>query len=276
MLDSENLLGTPALDRSVPYMDLKPRKGHFPGPAKAVIQLVQNGGPSQMDLFDPKPELTRRAGQPHPDGVEIHQPNNLNILMPCPYEFKKHGQSGMEIAEVLPHLSGVADELCMVRSMYSVHNNHPEGLNNLLTSQIFPGRPVMGSWISYALGTENQNLPAYVVLRAPEGYSVSGKILWSSGWLPALYQGVEFSSIGTPVHHLQQDVPLPPGCSGRASTCWPVSTGGISSIIRKRRSWKPGSRTTNWRRGCSWRRPTCWISPRSRRPPGRCTAWTIP
>ena len=212
LLDSENLLGTPALDKpGRPYMDLKPRKGHFPGPAKAVIQLVQNGGPSQMDLFDPKPELTRRAGQPHPDGVEIHQPNNLNILMPCPYEFKKHGQSGMEIAEVLPHLSGMADELCMVRSMYSVHNNHPEGLNNLLTSQIFPGRPVMGSWISYALGTENQNLPAYVVLRAPEGYSVSGKILWSSGWLPALYQGVEFSSIGTPVHHLQQEVPLPPG-----------------------------------------------------------------
>ena len=208
LLDSEALLGTP----STPiYADLKPRLGHFPGRAKAVIQLVQNGGPSQMDLFDPKPELTKRAGQPPPDGVEIHQPNNLNILMPCPYQFSRHGQSGMEISEVLPQLSGVADELCMVRSMYSVHNNHPEGLNMLLTSQIFPGRPVMGSWITYALGTENQSLPAYVVLRAPEGYSVSGKILWSSGWLPALYQGVEFSSAGTPVHHLQQEIPLPPG-----------------------------------------------------------------
>ena len=208
LLDSDTLLGAP----STPiFTDLKPRLGHFPGRAKAVIQLVQNGGPSQMDLFDPKPELTKRAGQPHPDGVEIHQPNNLNILMPCPYQFSRHGQSGMEISEVLPQLSSVADELCMIRSMYSTHNNHPEGLNMLLTSQIFPGRPVMGSWITYALGTENQSLPAYVVLRAPEGYSVSGKILWSSGWLPALYQGVEFSSTGTPVHHLQQENPLPPG-----------------------------------------------------------------
>ena len=82
--------------------------------------------------------------------------------------------------------------------MYSAHNNHPEGLNMLLTSQIFPGRPVMGSWITYALGTENQSLPAYVVLRAPEGYSVSGKILWSSGWLPAVYQGTELSTSGSP------------------------------------------------------------------------------
>ena len=142
LLDSEGLLGAP----STPvYTDLRPRPGHFQGRAKAVIQLVQNGGPSQIDLFDPKPELARRAGQPHPDGVEIHQPNNLNILMPCPYQFSRHGQSGMEFSEVLPHLSGVADELCMVRSMYSAHNNHPEGLNMLLTSQIFPGRPVMGS-----------------------------------------------------------------------------------------------------------------------------------
>ena len=208
LLDSEGLLGDA---RTPVYTDLRPRPGHFAGRAKAVIQMVQNGGPSQMDLLDPKPELAKRAGQPHPDGVEIHQPNNLNVLMPCPYQFSRHGQSSMEFSEVLPHLSSVADELCMVRSMYSVHNNHPEGLNMLLTSQIFPGRPVMGSWITYALGNENQSLPAYVVLRAPEGYSVSGKILWSSGWLPALYQGVEFSSTGTPVHHLQQEIPLPPG-----------------------------------------------------------------
>jgi len=193
------------------FSDLRPRPGHFPGSAKAVIQLVQNGGPSQMDLFDPKPELAKRGGQPHPDGVEIHQPNNHNVLLPSPFEFRRHGECGMEISEVLPQLGTVADELCLIRSMHTEHNNHPEGLNMMLTCKIFPGRPVIGSWITYALGSENQNLPAYVVLRDPEGYSVSGKILWSSGWLPALYQGVEFSSSGTPVHHLRPTDPLPPG-----------------------------------------------------------------
>ena len=142
------------------YGDLKARKTHFPAKAKAVIQLIQNGGPSQMDLFDPKPMLKRMAGKPHPDGVEIHQPNNENILMPSAFKFQKHGQCGMDVSEALPHLSTIVDDLCFVRSMHTEHNNHLEGLNMLLTCKIFPGRPVMGSWITYALGTENQALPA--------------------------------------------------------------------------------------------------------------------
>src|SRR6266446_9970450 len=88
-------------DRRI-YNDLRPRPGHFTGTAKAVIQLMQNGGPSQMDLFDPKPELTKRSGQPHPHGVETFQPNNRNILLGSPYKFQKHGQSGMEMSEVIP------------------------------------------------------------------------------------------------------------------------------------------------------------------------------
>src|SRR3954447_11469301 len=93
LLHSSPLPGTQA---PVIYTDLLPRKAHFPARAKAVIQLVQNGGPSQMDLFDPKPQLMKLAGKPHPDGVEIHQPNNLNVLLPSPFEFKKYGQSGMD------------------------------------------------------------------------------------------------------------------------------------------------------------------------------------
>src|SRR5262245_51460368 len=172
LLDSEGALGADAGTDSQAgkqFSDLRPRSGHFPGSAKAVIQLVQNGGPSQMDLFDPKPELTKRGGQPHPDGVEIHQPNNHNVLLPSPFEFRRYGESGMEISEVLPQLGTIADELCLIRSMHTEHNNHPEGLNMLLSCRIFPGRPVIGSWITYALGTENQNLPAYIVLRDPEG-----------------------------------------------------------------------------------------------------------
>jgi len=191
--------------------DLRARPTHFPPKAKAVIQLIQNGGPSQMDLFDPKPELIRMSGKPHPDGVEIHQPNNENILMPSAFEFQRYGQCGMDVSEVLPHLSTIVDDLCFVRSMHTEHNNHVQGLNMLLTCKIFPGRPVMGAWISYALGTENQALPAYVVLRDPEGYTIGGKQLWANGYLPALYQGVEFSTSGAPVHHLNPPVPLPPG-----------------------------------------------------------------
>jgi len=193
------------------FNDLKPRKGTSPARAKAVIQLMQNGGPSQMDLFDPKPELNKLSGKPYPGEVETFQLGNKNILLGSSFQFKKHGQSGMDMSEILPHLGGVADDLCMVRSMYTEHNNHPEGLTMIQTGKIFPGRPALGSWVSYALGTENQNLPAYVVLRDPSGYSTSGKMVWSSGWLPALYQGVEFSSSGTPVHHLSPSHPMPPG-----------------------------------------------------------------
>ena len=181
---------------------LAPRPAHFPGKAKAVIQLCQNGGPSQMDLFDPKPELSKRNGEPHPEQVEVFQLGNKNVLMGTPFEFAKHGQCGMEFSELIPHLSGVVDDLCLIRSMYTENNNHPFALNMLQTGKTFNGRPAMGSWIGYALGTENQDLPCYIVLRDPGGYNTSGKMVWSSGWLPAVYQGTEFSSSGSPVLHL--------------------------------------------------------------------------
>lgn len=204
-------------DTPVPiFNDTTPRSTHFAPQAKSIIQLVQNGGPSQMDLFDPKPELQRLAGKPLPGGVEIHQPNNVNTLLPGQFEFKKYGACGMDIAEPLPHIASIADEACFVRSMHTEHNNHLEGLNMLLTCKIFPGRPVMGAWVSYALGTENQNLPAYVVLRDPTGYTIGGKQLWANGYLPALYQGVEFSMKGAPVHHLNPPEAMPEGAQ-RAS-----------------------------------------------------------
>jgi hypothetical protein len=189
---------------------LKPRRSHFEGPAKAVIQLMQNGGPSQMDLFDPKPELNRRDGQTYGGEIEIFQPGNTNVLLGSPFKFKPRGQSGMPFSEIIPNLGGVVDDISLVRSMYTEHNNHTEALIMFQTCKIFPGRPGLGSWISYALGTENQNLPAYVVLRDPAGYNTSGKVVWSSGFLPTLYQGVEFSSSGSPVHHLNAALPQPP------------------------------------------------------------------
>lgn len=182
---------------------LAPRPGHSPGRAKAVIQLCQNGGPSQMDLFDHKPELSKRSGQPHPGTVETFQLGNKNVLLGTPFRFSRHGQSGMEFSEVIPRLGAVADDLCLVRSMHTDNNNHPFALNTLQTGKVFAGRPAMGSWITYALGTENRDLPAYVVLRDPAGYNTSGKMVWSNGWLPAVYQGTELASQGTPVLHLE-------------------------------------------------------------------------
>jgi hypothetical protein len=192
--------------------DLRQRGGHFPGQAKAVILLMQVGGPSQVDLFDPKPELQRRDGQKHPGTVESFQPGSQeNRLMASPFRFHKHGQCGMEFSELLPCLGGVADDVCMIRSMVSDNNNHPQAMRCINTGKIFPGRPTLGAWVSYALGTENQNLPAFVVLRDPDGYNNGGTTLWESGWLPPLFSGTELQSRGSAVLNLHPREPVPDG-----------------------------------------------------------------
>ena len=174
--------------------------------------LLQNGGPSQMDLFDPKPALASGTGTVYREKVEMFQPGSeKNQLLSSPWEFTRHGQSGMDFSSALPHTATVADELCMVRSMHSEHNNHTEGLVMITSGKIFPGRPTLGSWICYGLGTENQNLPAYVVLRDPQGYPSTGSTLWQNGWLPAVYRGTQIRTEGTPVLNLRPQRALPPG-----------------------------------------------------------------
>lgn len=194
---------------STVFNDLRPRPAHFQAPVRAIIQLYQEGGPSQVDLFDPKPELQRRHGQAVPGEVEAMSPNNKNVLLASPFKFQSRGQCGMELSDLIPQLGTVADELCLVRSMHTEHNNHPEAHAMMQSGKTFAGRPTVGAWISYALGTENQNLPAYVVLRDPRGYGGNTKRSWTNGWLPALYQGVEFSSRAKAVHHLTPDEPMP-------------------------------------------------------------------
>ena len=180
--------------------------------AKSVILMVQNGGPSQMDLFDPKPALKKFNGQQHSFKIEESTAGNeQNRLLDTPFQFRSCGAAGIEMSEVIPHIGSVADDLCVIRSMHIAHNNHTEGLIMLMTGKIFQGRPSFGSWISYALGTENQNLPAYVVLRDPAGYNTTGTLTWSSGWMPALYRGTEFSSKGAPVLNLRAAREQPDG-----------------------------------------------------------------
>ncbi len=190
--------------------DLQPRKKHFAAPAKSVIMLMQNGGPGQMDLFDPKPELTKFNGKVHTEKVEMFQPGSEgNTLLGSPLKFRHYGQCGMKMSTILPHLGSIADDICLVRSAYNYHNNHTESLVAFNTGKIFQGRPALGSWISYALGTENQNLPAYIVLRDPGGYNTSGTLLWDNGWMPSLYAGTEVATKGTPVLNLNPTEAIP-------------------------------------------------------------------
>ncbi len=214
--------------------DLRPRPGHFPARARSVIMLLQVGGPSQVDLFDPKPELQKRDGQKHPEKVESFQPGSqANLLMASPFRFRRHGRCGMDFSELLPHLAGAADDLCMVRSMVSDNNNHPQAWRCINTGKIFPGRPTLGAWVTYALGTENQNLPGYVVLRDPDGYNNGGTTAWENGWLPALFRGTEIQSRGPAVLDLHPAKPSP-AAVGRATL------EALAELNEERRRLYPG------------------------------------
>jgi len=202
----------PALAANSNSLDLKPKPPHFDSKARSVIMLMQNGGPSQMELFEHKPDLDKYHGKQHSLKVEMFQTGSeQNTLMKSVFAFKKYGACGMDLSEIIPHIGSVADRICLVRSMHTEHNNHTEALVMFNTGRIFQGKPTLGSWISYALGTENQNLPSYIVLRDPAGYNTSGTLTWTSGWLPALYQGTEFSSQGSPILNLKSAKSQPAG-----------------------------------------------------------------
>ena len=176
--------------------DLKPKKPHFTPKAKAVIHLFQNGGPSQVDLFDPKPALRKFAGSaPSRDIVnEIEFADQIGTMLPSPFSFRNYGKCGMELSELLPNLGECADDITLIRSMFGEHFNHEPSLYLMHTGRTLPGRPSLGAWVTYGLGAENQNLPAYVVLDDPKQLPVNGIQNWHSGWLPPVYQGTRFRS----------------------------------------------------------------------------------
>ncbi len=181
---------------------LTPRQPHFPPRAKQVIYLHMVGAPSQLDLFDYKPALEKYDGKPCPK--EFIEGKRFAFLRGHPnmaaskYRFSKHGQSGQEMSELLPHLAKVADDIAIVKSMHTEEFNHGPAQLFLHTGFGRPGRPSFGSWVTYGLGSENQNLPAYVVLLSGE-LAGAGTSLWSTGFLPSVYQGVQFRSTGDPV-----------------------------------------------------------------------------
>src|SRR5262245_30069824 len=188
---------------------LAPKPPRHAGKAKSVICLFQHGGPSQMDLFDPKPELTKQHGKPHPDKLETHFHTQAGKLLASPFKFIKRGQAGVELSELLPHTAGIIDDITLIRSMMTESVDHEAALRMINSGKTFPGRPAWGSWVLYCLGTERQELPAYVVLSDPGGLPVDGTNNWSSGYLPAMYQGTPFRATGTPVAHLATPPDVP-------------------------------------------------------------------
>ncbi len=173
-----------------PSYDLRPKAPPAAPRAKAMITLFMQGGPSHVDLLDPKPELTRHDGAKYQGEIKFDNAAEASaVLMASPWKFSRHGRSGLEISELLPHLGGVADDITIIRSMHTGVNNHGQSIQALNTGRVLSGRPALGSWLCYALGAESRNLPAYVVLADPGGVPVMGVQNWSNGWLPSLYQG---------------------------------------------------------------------------------------
>jgi hypothetical protein len=201
----------PARDPANP---LAPRLSHFAPKAKACICIYLEGAPSQIDLFDPKPKLNQMHGQALPESVwrnvrfAFLQPATARLLG-SPRRFQKHGQCGMDLSDLLPNLATCADDICWVRSMHTEAFNHHPGQLFMNTGVPSFGRPAMGAWLNYGLGSESRNLPGYVVLTAGRGTS-GGTSNWSSGFLPTTYAGVLFRNQGEPVLNLNNPAGLSP------------------------------------------------------------------
>src|SRR6267142_4932199 len=179
---------------------MTPRQPHYPAKAKSIIWLFMEGAPSSVDLFDPKPELTKRDGQ----RIDIDVFNgNPGPLMKSPFSFKQYGQSGAWVCEKYPNVAKHVDDFAFIKSLFSESNDHVPALYQINTGIPRPGFPSAGSWVTYGLGSENQNLPGFVVLGNTQGVK-GGPINWSAGFLPSAHQGTLFRPEGNPVLNLRR------------------------------------------------------------------------
>ena len=208
MLDEDGFFGRPALaatERNNSVRNaLSPRQPQFPAKAKNCIFIFNYGGVSQVDTFDPKPQLTKHSGErmPNLDADEFLKIRNPGTLLGTRFEFQKHGEAGIEVSSLFPHLAKRIDDLCIIRSCHTDSFAHGSGLLQMNTGFLRQGYPCVGSWVTYGLGTENQNLPGFVVLLDHRGGPIGGAPNWSSGFMPATYQGTQFRTRGEPILHL--------------------------------------------------------------------------
>jgi len=205
-LFNDRLLAAPAaVDAAAPGLHHAPK-------AKNIIYLFQSGGPSHLDLFDYKPELNKRHGQPMPPemlkNIRLAQIGKNAAVLGSPYKFARYGQSGVWLSELLPHLQTIVDDVCFVQGFYSEAFNHDPATIFMNTGAQLAGRPAMGSWFSYGLGSENRDLPSFVVMMTGVGQPLTNSS-WGSGFLPTVHQGVTLRSVGEPVLYVGN----PPGIS---------------------------------------------------------------
>lgn len=200
MLRQQNLLAAPAESVANP---LAPKPGHFAPKAKSIIWLFMYGGPSAIDLFDYKPELERHDGKEYEGEMETFNPQR-GPLMKSPYSFKQYGESGAWVSEKFPALAQCVDDIAFVKSVYCDSNNHAPAMFQMNTGMIRVGFPSVGSWLTYGLGSENQNLPGCVVMYDHRGGPIGGPQNWGAGFLPGAYQATPFRAAGTPILDLKQ------------------------------------------------------------------------
>ena len=195
----ESLFRTVHAEQGSPLL---PKTPHFPSKVKRVIHIFAQGAPSQVDTFDPKPALQRYAGQSLP-GM------NGGVAMPSPFKFQKYGKSGLEISEVFPELAQRADDLCVIRSMWTDIPAHEVATTFMNTGSLRLAKPCLGSWVVYGLGTENQNMPGFVSLRPGGGLPPGGTQNWQSAFLPGIYQGTSVNTSATTVEEMIQNIKNP-------------------------------------------------------------------
>ena len=258
----------------IPGNPFAPQAPHFEPRATAVISLFMSGGVSQVDTFDPKPALARHAGQPLADSVVVRQ-GHPGPLMPSPFAFQRHGESGIEVSEIFPHLARKVDEMAFIRSLYGRSNDHIQATYEMQSGQIRMGFPAVGSWVTYGLGSESASLPAYVVMNDHRGGPLGGPNDWSAGFMPATYQGTLFRAVGDPIVDLQP----PDGMTAEQQRARLDTLAKLNALDLER---NPGNselaaRISSYElayrmQGCARKRSTL---PPSRRQRRSSTGWTI-
>src|SRR4051794_16196460 len=203
LFQSEGLLANPAASTN----PLAPRPTHFPAKARRVIHLFMNGGPSHLDTFDPKPALARYAGRPLPT-PNLRTERRTGAAFPSPFRFRRHGQSGIEVSELFPHVASCVDDIAVIRSMHADVPNHEPSLMLMNTGEARLIRPAMGSWVTYGLGSENQNLPGFIAM-CPGGYPIQETQNWQAGFLPGAYQGTYIDTRHTTLERLVEHIRNP-------------------------------------------------------------------
>ncbi len=235
MLREEGLLAAPVKPDLTPRQhDLKPRPPHFAPKAKAMISLFMQGGPSHVDLTDPKPGMAKYDGKAFPGTIKYDNAAEASSrVLHSPWKFRKHGRSGIEVSELLPGLASIVDEITLIRSMRTGVNNHVQSIHALNTGRIQAGRPVLGSWLTYAIGSMSRDLPAFVALTDAASLPVAGVEHWSNGWLPSVYQGTAVR----PREPRILDLEPPPRIKGRPQE---ELLGYIGRMNRRHAAARPG------------------------------------